>query len=166
MRNNEKCLQGSVYRKSISVHFNRAMLSIHGTSHGPVSICPSVCLSSQVRVLLKRLNVGSHKQHHTIPQDCSFFDAKDLREIRPASRPAGRQMRVEWVKIGDFWQITGYISKTVQDRRIVSIKVGKLAKFQLTRRIALSFGDSWASCFLHVNDGCGSVLLRRRSDTL
>jgi len=32
-----------------------------------VALCPSVCLS-QVGVLLKRLNVGSHKQHHTIPQ--------------------------------------------------------------------------------------------------
>jgi len=40
-----------------------AMLCICGTSHGPVSICPS-----QVGVLLKRLNVGSHKQHHTIAQ--------------------------------------------------------------------------------------------------
>ena len=34
----------------------RAMLCIRGTSHGPVSVCPS-----QVGVLLKRLNVGSHK---------------------------------------------------------------------------------------------------------
>ena len=34
-----------------------------------------------------------------------------------------RQMQVEWVKIGDFRQIVGYISKTVQDRRMVSIKV-------------------------------------------
>ena len=32
-------------------------------------------------------------------------------------------MQVGWVKIGDFRQITGYISKTVQDRHIVSIKV-------------------------------------------
>ena len=32
-------------------------------------------------------------------------------------------MQVGWVKIGDFRQITGYISKTVQDRRIVSVKV-------------------------------------------
>ena len=30
---------------------------------------------------------------------------------------------VDWVKIGDFREITGYISKTVQDRRMVSIKV-------------------------------------------
>jgi len=35
----------------------------------------------------------------------------------------GRQMQVGWVKIGDFRQITGYISKTVQDRRMLSIKV-------------------------------------------
>jgi len=35
----------------------------------------------------------------------------------------GRQMQVGWVKIGDFPQITGYISKTVRDRRMVSIKV-------------------------------------------
>ena len=46
--------------------FYRAMLCIRGTSHGPVSVRLSVCLSvcpSQVGVLLKRLNVGSHKQH-------------------------------------------------------------------------------------------------------
>jgi len=35
----------------------------------------------------------------------------------------GCQMQVGWVKIGDFRQITGYISKTVQDRRTVSVKV-------------------------------------------
>ena len=47
--------------------FYRAMLCIRGTRHGPVSVHLTVCLS-QVGVLLKRLNVGSHKQHHTIPQ--------------------------------------------------------------------------------------------------
>ena len=34
-----------------------------------------------------------------------------------------RQIQVGWIKIGDFRQIAGYISKTVQDRRMVSIKV-------------------------------------------
>ena len=29
----------------------------------------------------------------------------------------GSQMQVGWVKIGNFRQIAGYISKTVQDRR-------------------------------------------------
>jgi len=36
-----------------------------------MALCPSVRLSvrpSQVGVLLKQLNVGSHKQHHTIAQ--------------------------------------------------------------------------------------------------
>ena len=32
-------------------------------------------------------------------------------------------MQVGWVKIGDFRQIIGYISKMVQNRRIVSVKV-------------------------------------------
>ena len=51
-------------------------------------LCPSVRLS-QVGILLKRLNVGSHKQHHTIDQGFLFSDAKDLREIRPGSTPTG-----------------------------------------------------------------------------
>ena len=48
-------------------HFYRAMLSMRGTSHGPASACLCLCLClSQVGVLLKRLQVRSHKQHHTI----------------------------------------------------------------------------------------------------
>jgi len=35
----------------------------------------------------------------------------------------GRQMQVGWVKIRHFRRKTRYNSKTVQDRRIVSIKV-------------------------------------------
>jgi len=44
-----------------------------------------LCLS-QVGVLLKRLNTGSHKQYHTIAQGLYFSDANDL-EIRPGSPP-------------------------------------------------------------------------------
>jgi len=100
------------------------MLCIRGTSHGPVSVSVPVrlCLS-QVGVLLKWLNVGSYKQHHTIAKGLQFSEAKDLREKRPGSPPTGRQIQVGWVKIGDFRQINGYISKTAQDRRMVSIKV-------------------------------------------
>jgi len=54
-----------VCSESVVLRFYRAMLCIRGTSHGPVSVY--LCLS-QVGVLLKRQNVGSHKQHHTIPQ--------------------------------------------------------------------------------------------------
>jgi len=81
-----------------------------------------VCLS-QVGVLLKRLNVRSHKQHHTIAQGLQFSDAKDLREIRPGLPPTSSPNAGGVVKIGDFRQIAGFISKTVQDRHIVSIKV-------------------------------------------
>ena len=66
------------------------MLCTRGTSHDPVSVGLSVRLSvclSQVGVLLKQLNVGSHKQHATIAQGLSFSEAKDLREIRPGSFP-------------------------------------------------------------------------------
>jgi len=65
-------------------HFYLAMICMRGTSHRPVSV--SVCLS-QVGVLLKRLNVGSHKQKHTIAQELYFSGAKDLYEIRPGSPP-------------------------------------------------------------------------------
>ena len=44
--------------------FYRAMLCIRGTSHGPVSVSLCLCLS-QVGVLLKRLNVGSHHTNNT-----------------------------------------------------------------------------------------------------
>ena len=58
-------------KPKILLHFYRAMLCIRGTSHGPVSVRPSVSLfvcPSQAGVLLKRQNVGSHKQHHMTPQ--------------------------------------------------------------------------------------------------
>jgi len=51
--------------KRAATSFYRAMLCIRGTSHRPVSVSVSV---SQVGVLLKRLNVGSHKQRRTIAQ--------------------------------------------------------------------------------------------------
>ena len=68
------------------------MLCMRGTSHGPVSVSVCMCLGlclTQVGVLQKRLNVGSHKQHYTIAQGDLFSEAKDLREIRPGSSPAG-----------------------------------------------------------------------------
>ena len=105
--------------------FYRAMLCIRGTSHGPVSFCVCVCLSVSVtsRSSTKTANVGSHKQHRTISQEVYFSVAKDRLEIRPGSSPTRAPNAGAVVKIGDFRQITGYISKTVQDRHIVSIKV-------------------------------------------
>jgi len=110
----------------VKFYFYRAMLCIRGTSHGHVSVCLSVCPSvrpSQVGVLLKRLNGGSHKQHLTIAQGLSFLTPKISAKFDRAQPLRGRRMQVGWVKIGDFRQIAGYISKTVQDRHMVSIKV-------------------------------------------
>jgi len=67
------------YANTTACHcgFYRAMLSllcIRGTSHGPVSVCLSVCVClTQAGVLLKRQNIGSHKQHHTIPPGTLVF---------------------------------------------------------------------------------------------
>ena len=55
--------------------------------------------------------------------DSSFLMPKISAKFHLDHPLRGRQMQVGWVKIGDFRQITGYISKTVKDRHIVSIKV-------------------------------------------
>ena len=78
---------------------------------------------SQVDVLSKRLNLGSNKQHHWIAQEVYFFwQQKSARNWTGCSPLRGFQMQVWWVKIGDFRQITGYISKAVQDRRQFLLK--------------------------------------------
>jgi len=75
---------------------------------------------SQVGVLLKRLNAQTSP--HASPWTLVFWSQRSP-EIRPGSSPTGAPNVGGWVKIGDFRQITGYISKMVQDWRMVSIKV-------------------------------------------
>jgi len=87
-----------------------------------MGLCPSVC-PSQVSVLLKRLNVGSHKQHHTIAQGLSFSEAKDLREIRPGSPPTGAPNAGG---VGQNRRLSTYnrlYLENGQDRRTISIKI-------------------------------------------
>ena len=63
--------------------------------------------------------------------DSSFLVPKISAKFDCGHLLRGRQMQVGWVKIDDFPQITGYISKTVQDRRMVSCSLwlsGKLNK--------------------------------------
>ena len=69
----------------LSNSFYRTTLCIRGIA---MTLCPSVC-PSQVGVLLKRLNVESHKQYHTVAQGLLFSEAKHLREIPPGSPPTG-----------------------------------------------------------------------------
>ena len=66
-----------------------------------LQVCLCLCLS-QVGVLLKRQNLGSHKQHHTIPQGVQFSVAKDLCEIRPESRPTRAPNAGGWSKSATF----------------------------------------------------------------
>jgi len=61
-----------------------------------------------------------HITPHNNPGSLVFWRQRSPRNstgITPCGGAKG------WVKIGDFRQIAGYISKTVQDRRMVSINV-------------------------------------------
>ena len=79
---------------------------------------PSLCLS-QVGVLLKWPNVGSHKQKpHNSSGTLVFWCQRYPRNFTGVTPLRGRQIQVEWVKIGNFRQITGYISNTVKDGHI------------------------------------------------
>ena len=55
--------------------------------------------------------------------ESSFLKPKISAKFDRVHPLRGHQMQVGWVKIGEFCQIIGYISKTVQDRRMVSIKL-------------------------------------------
>jgi len=108
-----------------SLPFYRAMLCIRGTSHGPVSVsvcrCPSVTSRCSTKTAKRRI---TQTTPHDTPGILVFCCQRSPRNSTGVMHPLrGRQMQVGWVKIGDFRQITGYISKTVQDTRIVSIKV-------------------------------------------
>jgi len=86
-----------------------------------VSVC--VCLSV---TSLCSTKTAKRRITQTTPHDSSgiyFLTLKISAKFDRGHPLRGRQMQVGWVKIGDFRQITGYISKTVQDRRVVSIKV-------------------------------------------
>ena len=114
------------FKKSTEVHLNsfyRAMQCIRGTSHDPVSVCrsvrPSVTSRCSTKTAKRRI---TQTTPHDSPGTVVFCRQRSPRNST-GSPLRGRRMQVGWVKIGDFRQITGYISKTVQDRRMVSIKV-------------------------------------------
>ena len=102
-------------RSGLTSSFYRAMLCIRGTSHGPVSVRPSVTSRSCTKTAKRRMT-------QTTPHD-SFLKPKISTKFDRGHPLRGCQMQVGWVKIVDFRQITGYISKTVKDRHMVSIKV-------------------------------------------
>ena len=88
-----------------------------------MALCPSVCPSVTRRCSAK---MAKRRSTQTTPHDTpgtSFLTPKISAKFDRGHPLRGRQMQVGWVKIGDFRQIIGYISKTVQDKRMVSIKV-------------------------------------------
>jgi len=119
-----KSTTAALYVPPPAVIFYRAMLCIRGTSHGPVSGCPSVSPSvtsrSSTKTAKRRI---TQTTPHDSPGESNFLKPKISTKLDRDHPLRGRQMQVGWVKIGDFRQIAGYISKTVHDRRIVSIKV-------------------------------------------
>ena len=111
-------LQTDNHASTPPLSFYRAILCIRGTSHGPVSVRLSV-RQSQVGVLLKRriTQTTPHDSTGSLVFWCQW-SPRNSTGVTPYDR--GRRMQVGWVKIGDFWLITSYISKTVQDRHICS----------------------------------------------
>jgi len=102
----------------LSLVFYRAMLCIRSTRHGPVSVRPSarltVCLSvtsrSSTKTAERRI---TRTTPHDSPGTLVFWSQ---RSVTGAPNVGG------WVKIGDFRHITSYVSKMVQDRRMVLLK--------------------------------------------
>jgi len=83
-----------------------------------LSLC--VCLSVTSWHCTKMAKRRFMQQYHAITQ--RFSDAKDLGEIPMGSPPTGAPKEVGWVQIGDFRPISRCISKTVQDRDIVTME--------------------------------------------
>ena len=89
-----------------------------------MGLCPCLCLSVTSRCPTKTAKHQDHTNNTTrYPRDSSFLMPKISAKFDQGHPLRGRQMQVGWVKISDFRQITGYISKTVRDRHILPIKV-------------------------------------------
>jgi len=82
-----------------------------------VCLLDSVCVSVTPGIVSKRLSLGSREQRHMIAIRLRVSAAKDLIEIWMGVIHTGATNTGEWVKIGYFRQVTGYNSKTVQDKR-------------------------------------------------
>ena len=83
-----------------------------------VSICLSVISRCSTKTAKHRITQTPHDSPVTL-----VFGCQRSPQIRPGSPPTMAPNAGGVVKIIDVRQITGYISKTVQDRRMVSIKV-------------------------------------------
>jgi len=86
------------------------------------SVRPSVCpytSRSSTKTAKRRI---THTTPHDSPGTLVFLSQRSPRNSTGVTPYGGAKMQVGWVKIVDFRQITGYISKTVQDIHIKSNK--------------------------------------------
>ena len=84
-----------------------------------LSVCPSVTSRSSTKTAKRRI---TQTTPHNSPGTLVFWCQRSPRNstgITPTRVPNAGGV----VKIGDFRRITGFISKTVQDRHILRIKV-------------------------------------------
>ena len=89
-----------------------------------MALCPSVrpSVTSRCSTKTAKRRITQTTPHDT-PGNLVYCRQRSPWNSTGVTPLRGRQTQVGWVKIGDFRQITGYISKTVQDRHTVSIKV-------------------------------------------
>jgi len=111
-----------ITQESFCGNFYRAMLCIRGTSHGPVSVCLCLSVTSQSSTKTAKRRITQTTPHDT-PRNSSFLVPKISAKFDRGHPLRRCRMQVGWVKIDDFWLITGCISKTVQDRHILPIEV-------------------------------------------
>ena len=98
-----------------------------------MALCLSVTSRCSTKTAKRRI---TQTTPHDSPGTLDFWRQKIFAKF-DRGHPLWRlQMQVGWVKIGDFWQITGYISKTVQDRHMVSI-ISNRKSYALYRMVTL-----------------------------
>jgi len=104
-----------------------------------LSVCVRLCLPVSV-TSRSSTKTGERRITQTTPHDSagdsSFLRTKISAKFDRGHPLRGRRMQVGWVKIGDFWLTTGYISKTVQDRASFLLKSNRKS-YALYRMVTL-----------------------------
>ena len=89
-----------------------------------VRLCLCLSVTSRCSTKMAKHRITQTKPHDSRqPRESCFLTPKIIAKFGRGHPIRGLQMQVGWGKIGDFRQIAGYMFKTVQDRRIVPIKV-------------------------------------------
>ena len=106
-----------------------------------LSVCVCLSVTSRSSTKMAKRGITQTQPHDSSGSGTLVFDAKDLRGIQPWSPPTGAPNARGVVKIGDFGQIAGSITQTVQDRHIVSVKVNRKS-YALYRMVTLRMTSS------------------------